>query len=208
MLGEIRKARTSAHGERRARDGHRIRCRPSSRLRLLPSHSSRSLPATATASRSQSTAVDWIWTRVGDFPRGQRLTAVTEKSPGSKARVRDTRLLRPRRQGQAACVLLAFVRAARRGPPSSSEQGPGAEKMRWGGGGDVQSPSTPRESRCGLAKRRAPDPGRAGGTGSTGSTPQPLGASREGGSVDAQDWVAVVMGVVEVQGLGWCRWWG
>ena len=76
--GEIRKARSSAHGERRARDGHRssrirIRCRPSplvvsSRLRLLPSHSSRSLPATA--SRSQSTAVAWIWTRVGDFSPG------------------------------------------------------------------------------------------------------------------------------------------
>ena len=42
----------------------------------------------------------------------------------------DTRLLRPRRR--LACVPLTFGRAARRGPPSSSEQGPGTEKMRWG----------------------------------------------------------------------------
>lgn len=62
----------------------------------------------------------------------------------------------------------------------------------------MQSASTPRESRCGLAKRRARDPGRAGGTGSAGSAPQPLGAWREDGSVDARDRVAVV-GVVEVR---------
>jgi len=77
----------------------------------------------------------------------------------------------------------------------------------------VQSASTPRESRSGLAKRRAPDPGRAGGTGSAGSAPQPLGAWREDGSVDARDRVAVVVGVVEVRtGLvvgDWCggEWW-
>lgn len=74
----------------------------------------------------------------------------------------------------------------------------------------MQSPPTPRESRCGLAKLRARDPGCAGGTGSAGSTPQPLGAWREDGSVDARDRVAVavVVGVAEVRiGLVVGDWW-
>jgi hypothetical protein len=76
------------------------------------------------------------------------------------------------------------------------------------GGGDVQSPSAPRESRCGLAKRRVRDPGRAGGTGSAGSSRQPLGAWREDGSVDARDRVAVVVGVVSGEGAAdWVWWW-